>query len=187
MGYTHYWYRAVELDPQDAFNHLSLGIVYWMVGKDNEAALRALTEAHRINPNDLQVIQTIGAAHVSAGRAEVALPYLEQSIALGHSEIMVGLFYARMSFARLFLHEYEEAVIWAKKAIERNVPLIEWTPLTAALAHLERDKEAREARVALESVWPGVTLDGVRVRALVVDQDYLNHLLSGLRKAGLPN
>ena len=117
----------------------------------------------------------------------MALPYLEQSIALGHSETMVGLFYARMAFARLFLHEYEEAVIWAKKAIDTNVPLIEWTPLTAALAHLERDKEAQEARAVLEAAWPGVTLDGVRVRTLVADQDYLNHLLSGLRKAGLPN
>ena len=179
--------RAVELDPQDAFNHLALGLVYWMVSKDTEAALQAFMEAHRINPNDVQIIQGIGGVNLGAGRAEAALPYLEQSIELGHSEAMVGIFYAHMAFARLFLREHEEAVVWAKRAIERNVPPIEWTPLTAALAHLGREKECQKARAELEAVWPGITLDGVRVRSLVVDPAYLGHLLSGLREAGVPN
>ena len=100
---------------------------------------------------------------------------------------MSGLFYARMGFGQLFLGEYEQAIEAVQKAIERNVPPIERTTLAASLAHLGRDIEAQRAREALQAVWPGVTLDGVRVRSLIVAPEYLDRLLSGLRIAGVPN
>ena len=99
---------------------------------------------------------------------------------------MAGLFYARMAFAQLLLKAHEEAVMRARKAIENNVPPVERMSLACAFAHLGRQEDAQRSREELEVMWPGITLDGVRARSLVVDPGYQDYLLVGLRQASLP-
>lgn len=86
--------RAVELDDRDAFTHLALGLAYWLVAKEFDAAIVELEEARRINPSDAQVQHAIGRTMIASGRAEEALSYLQEAVRLSPAEMMFGIFCA---------------------------------------------------------------------------------------------
>ena len=64
--------------------------------------------------------------------------------------------------------------------------------LASALAHLDRLDEARRAidamneRDAMNEHGQGLTIAFIREHTPVTDIGYMDHLLDGLRKAGLP-
>ncbi len=89
--------------------------------------------------------------------------------------------------AHLYLRQHEEAAEWAAKAIRYPNPF--WgvrTVLASALAHLDRTAEAKQGVDDLLQYRPGTNLAFVRETLPTDDQDFLGHLLNGLRKAGLP-
>ena len=99
----------------------------------------------------------------------------------------MGLNYGRMARAHLNLHRYEEAVRWAQQGRRHrafNWPLL--ASLASALAHLDRLDEASRVLEEMNERDPGITVAFVREHTPVTDTGYKNHLLDGLRKAGLP-
>ncbi len=89
--------------------------------------------------------------------------------------------------AHLYLRQHEEAVEWAAKSIRYPNPF--WVVraiLASALAHLDRTAEAKQGVHELLQYRPGTSLAFVRTTLPTDDQDYLGHLLNGLRMAGLP-
>ena len=100
---------------------------------------------------------------------------------------MIGPTYSRMARTHLFLRRHEEAVNWARQALRHqntNWPLN--SNLVSALAHLDRLDEARSALDELEKRRPGIMIEFIRTHTTVTDPGYMEHLLDGLRKAGLP-
>ncbi|MFP6748984.1 MAG: adenylate/guanylate cyclase domain-containing protein, partial [Alphaproteobacteria bacterium] len=91
---VHHGKRAVELDDRDAFTHLALGLAYWLVAKEFDAAIIELEEARRINPSDAQVQHAIGRTMIASGRAGEALPYLQEAVRLSPADMMFGIFCA---------------------------------------------------------------------------------------------
>jgi len=89
--------------------------------------------------------------------------------------------------AYLYLRQHEEAVEWAAKLIRFPNPFwVVRAVLASALAHLGRKAEAREAIDELLRYRPGTSLKFIRETLPTVDQNYMEHLLNGLIKAGLP-
>ncbi len=89
--------------------------------------------------------------------------------------------------SHLYLRQHEEAVEWAAKAI--RFPNAFWpvrAVLASALGHLDRKAEAKQAVDDLLQFRPGISLAFVRETVPTDDQDYMDHLLTGLSKAGLP-
>lgn len=89
--------------------------------------------------------------------------------------------------AHLYLRNHEEAAEWGAKAI--RLPGVQWPghcAYIAALAHLDRLDDTKQAVKDLLSFRPDVSLAFVsRQLPTIIDED-LQHMLAGLRKGGLP-
>jgi hypothetical protein len=58
--------------------------------------------------------------------------------------------------------------------------------ITSALGHLGDRAGAEQARAELEARWPGFSIEQVQKVHLIFHEPYLERLLSGLRKAVVP-
>jgi tetratricopeptide (TPR) repeat protein len=73
--------KAVRLDPAQPLAHLDLGILLSDAG-DNEAALRELTVAEKLNPNDVNVHWRLGRLYRTMGRKDEAKAELDKASTL---------------------------------------------------------------------------------------------------------
>ncbi len=83
--------------------------------------------------------------------------------------------------------EQPEAAELAQKAVRLRVT--QWPGyacLASALGHLGRIEDAKKAMKELKDAQPQATVSFVKESAPVTDAGYVDHLLDGLRKAGLP-
>jgi adenylate cyclase len=178
--------RAIELDSDDASAHFALGLVYFL-DRDLEAAISEFENANRLNPSFAPAHALLGNALSGSGRAEEAIPQIEQAIRLNPHDPAIGPIYTRLASAHLFLQRHEVAVKWARQSIRNQAS--NWPTrayLASALAHLDRLDEARRALDEMNEIKPGITIEFVRQHTPVTDTGYMDHLLDGLRKAGLP-
>jgi adenylate cyclase len=91
---------------------------------------------------------------------------------------------AGIGYALIELRRFDEAVAVSKKALRKSSSDgVAYRGLAAALAHLGRDAEAREAVARALEVDPAYTISGRFSRSA---QTTLKLLAEGLRKAGLP-
>ena len=122
-----------------------------------------------------------------SGKAEAAIAYAERAIRLSPNDTNIGPFTARLAMAYFFLHKHEEAIEQARQAL--RYPNISWPIhvfLVSALAHLGEETGSREALDNLLRFRPGMSIALVHQHLPVTDTAYLDHLIDGLRKAGLP-
>jgi adenylate cyclase len=111
-----------------------LGIVYLLVRREGENALRAFQEALAINPNDAQLHMLIGVALTSIGRAEEAIPFGEQAIRRSPFDSSIGIFYGRLALSNLFCERTEQAIHWGQRAAQKPGTWLDRIALPAALA-----------------------------------------------------
>ncbi len=178
--------RAVALDHEDAGAHCTLGRIHY-VRKEHDLAIPELEAALAINPSLAWAHYGVGASLVFSGRASEAIPHLETGIRLSPHDLNMGSFLVRMADAHLFMHQYDDAVGWAKKALRQ--PNFQWSRyavLIAALGHLGRLGEAEQYWEELRAHRPDFSTAFVRDTHLMADADDMGHYLEGLRKAGLP-
>jgi len=121
-----------------------------------------------------------------SGKAEEAIAHLELAILLSPSDPGIAAFYARLTAANLYLEQYEAAVEWGRKSVQKNVSWTGRVPYASAFGHLGRREEARAACEDLLRLEPDTSVEFVRNRILMPYRPYMNHLLEGLRKAGVP-
>jgi adenylate cyclase len=90
-----------------------------------------------------------------------------------------------MGYAFIELRRFEEAIVAGKKALRQSPSYATaYRCLAAALAHLGRDAEAREAAARMLELDPASS-----VSAWITRGGYSNAklLIEGLRKAGFPD
>jgi adenylate cyclase len=178
--------RAVDLDDQDAKAHYALGITYVMAKRDGEAANRAFEEGRRINPNDAQNLNGLAKSLTCLGRAEEAESMAEEALRLSPSDQNIGLVYGSLCLACLCQEKHAEAMEWGRKSQQKTLSWIEWIGLPAALAFLGRDDEARAVSDDVVARWPNLTASLIGELQPVTHAPYLDHLVDGLIKAGMP-
>jgi adenylate cyclase len=177
--------RAMELDGRAAISYLGLGIVYLLVRREGENALRAFQEALAINPNDAQLHMLIGVALTSVGRADEAVSFGEQAIRLSPFDSNIGIFYGRLALSNLCCERVEQAVHWGQRAAQKPGTWLDRIALPAALALSDRLSEAKQACDGLCAAWPALTVQVVRETELTAHPPYLDILCRGLSKAGM--
>ena len=177
--------KGVELDPEDARTHISLGRAF-LATAQYDKAIREFKTAIKINPHYAIAHYQIGVVNIHVDRTEDAIPHLETAIRLSPNDIYMGVFLARLGQAYLALRQYEKAVEFSREALRHKIT--QW-PANAyevsALGHLGRREEAREALRELLRRKPGLRVSHLEEGFLSVGTDHIEDFLDGLRKAGL--
>ncbi len=177
--------RAVALDDQDAGAHCTLGRIHYL-RREHEAAIFELRAALELNPSLALAHYGLGAALVFSGRAGESVPHLEAAIRLSPHDPNMGSFLVRLADVHYFMGSYDDAVLWAKRALQQ--PNFQWSRyavLLAALGQLGRVSEAQGCLAELLRQRPDFSVSFVRDTHLFSDPDDVAHYLDGLEKAAV--
>jgi adenylate cyclase len=177
---------AVSLDERDSFGHMVLGRLLLVDGEFDESIAECET-ALVFNPNDANAHYGQGLTLCFDGRPEAAILKIDEALRLNPHDPGAWAFLWLKSHALTLLHCYDEALIWAKKAVQRsNATLWAFTGEAVALAHLGRIDEARVALNQALAIKPDLSSGFFSSVLPWKDLTHLEQYNEGLRKAGLP-
>jgi TolB-like protein len=172
--------RALELDSNDATVHQANGMVQlWL--RQHERASRHFDRAIALNPVDVQIRADRANALRYSGHPQEALASIDE--ALERSKFPPAWFWRIRGGILLDLRRYDESVE-ALGNIPQKTPFT-WLQLAAAHAHLGHTTEAAQALTSARELRPGLSLREVTAVVPHARNEALDHLLDGLRKAGL--
>ena len=175
---------ALSIDGNATLALSMLGRATASFSADFDTAKEMVDRAVALNPNSFRAWEERGWTYLTVGQPEEAIRSFERRIRLSPFDPLLFATYAGMSVAFIGLGRFDEAVSAARKAVRLN-PLFAFTYrcLASALAHLERDAEAREAVAGLLELDPDFRISERVARGDVLG---LRLYIDGLRKAGVP-
>ena len=137
--------QAVKLDDADSEAHLMLGRGFHMTGQ-LENALAELRRAIDLNPQNSTANWTLGHSLNLHGRAQEAVPWIERALDINPLDPRNYVVKTHLAVAKLCVGNYEAAVELTRASIRQRPDYIDSrVTLAAALGHLGRADEAREA------------------------------------------
>ena len=179
--------RAAELGPDDAVA-LSRGAhaLGYVVG-DLDTAATFADRALALNPNLAGAWYASGWVRVFLGESDVAIKHFAQAMRLSpldpHS---IGM-QAGTAFAHFLAGRFDEASLWAGKAMWEHTNYLTTLVIAAASNALAgRPAEAQKTMVRLRELYPTLRVSNVKEWAAFRRPEDLAKLEEGLRKAGLP-
>ena len=180
-------HRAIAADRNDAHVMATAGFVLLMVGRDYEQGLQAVDRAKELNPNIAYVTMSIGVSQTFAGDPEEALIHFDNAIRVSPGDPGAFFCYAIAGLAHLFCGRPEEALELSRKAARMYA---DWDSnywaLIPAMVQLGRTDEARSFMPKFLELSPNATVTRLGELLPVRNPDYLNLILDGMAKAGLP-
>ncbi len=174
--------RAVTLDGNDAQCHALLAYVH-IARKSFDLATHHLERATQLNPNDADGIALRAALEMFTERPEQALITLQAAIRLNPA---LPNWYREVECIALYqLRRYTEAA----RALERATALRPYATryLAACYAQMDRMAEARALAADALRLDPGFTLRAWAEVEPYQSSTNLEHMIEGMRKAGLPD
>jgi len=173
--------KSVALDPTDAYNHWTLGVVN-MSAKRFEQGTADYEMAMALNPNDADVLASWGRRLAYLGRAEEGVALMKKAMRLNpyHPPLYLYLFGTANYAAR----RYEEAIAVLERMPIHNPESRLYR--AASYAQLGRDAEAQAMVAEILEEYPDFSSTRWAEIEPYKDQADRDHLLDGLRKAGLP-
>ena len=187
--------EALKIDPTVAAAHLADGFIRRAKG-DPQGALDAFDRAVQLDRNSARANAQKANQLVMVGRPKEAPPLVLKAIALSPGDPYVGTFYWVIGRAYFVMQDYDDAIVWLRRAVEvRPNVWYNRAYLLAAYAHLGRHEQP-EGRTALSDYnggFSGYTVQ--RIRDLYekelphtdpLMQASIQALYDGLQKAGIP-
>ncbi|WP_234683454.1 winged helix-turn-helix domain-containing tetratricopeptide repeat protein [Bradyrhizobium monzae] len=175
---------ALNIDGNATLALSMLGRATASFSADFDTAVEMVDRAVALNPNSFRAWEERGWTHLTVGQPEEAIRSFGRRIRLSPFDPLLFATFAGMSMALIGLGRFDEAISAAKKAARQN-PLFPFTYrcLASALAHREREAEARQAVATLLELDPDF-----RISKRVAPGDLLGlrSYIDGLRKAGVP-
>jgi TolB-like protein/Tfp pilus assembly protein PilF len=180
---------AVELDPRDSLAHSAMGLAF-MEGREHTKAIAEHEHATALNPNSSFGQWCFGYALNFAGRHAEALAKFDLALRLSPRDPAAWSYFTLRASALYQLKRYDDAALAAEYAMRTQLIDVVW-PLvhrSAALGQKGRRQEAEAGIYELRLRRPGLTIRAFcawphnqsrTVRSL-------EHIVEGLRKAGLP-
>ena len=180
-------HRAIAADRNDAHVMVTAGFVLLMVARDYELGLQAVDRAKELNPNIAFVSMLIGVSQTFAGDPEEALIHFDNAIRVSPGDPGAFFFYALAALSHLFCGRPAEAHELARKSARMysDWDSTYWA-LIPALVQLGRTDEARSNLPKFLELSPNATVTRLGELLPVRNPDYLNLILDGMAKAGLP-
>jgi adenylate cyclase len=173
--------QAVESDASEAWAHFALGAVY-LFQKQHDLAVQEYQIAYHLNPNDADVVLDYGWCLAYAGRPEEGIPLMEGASRLNpyhpiyfHVELALGYYMTR---------QYTKTITALEK-ISDHYPG-SYRMLAASYAQAGRPDDARAIMAKWLELDPQASIEHVSATQPFKHRKDLEHLLDGLRKAGMP-
>ena len=177
--------RAVALDDSDPSAHAALGDVYlWMMRRHDEA-IAECRRAIELDPNDADGYLSLAWALDYAGQSQEAIEHFRRAMQL---DPYYPVQYLHMlAHAHFQMGEYDEAVA----LLERRIVLDTNTDISRVLlaaihGHQGHNAEARTLWTEVFEVNPEYSLEYRREILPYKEPADFDHIVEGLRKAGLP-
>jgi TolB-like protein/Tfp pilus assembly protein PilF len=149
--------RAVQLDERNEYAHWALGISCWGLHRLDEG-IAALQRAVELNPNCSLAYGSLGTALAIAGKTEDAIENQEIAIRMNPRDPSIFFRFSGLALAHYTADDFENAILWAERAIHR---MPRWYLahflLAASLVALGRSEEARAAVDGCRAVLPGIS------------------------------
>jgi adenylate cyclase len=175
--------KAVQLDPNLPQARVPLGFVL-LLKRQHAAGIAEFEQALSLNPNFTD--HTFGLGLVFAGQPSKAIEVLQANMRLDPFQNATRL--AFMGNAYYMLRRYAEAVPPLRECATR-MPNLRISHLWLAAAHAQMGQlaEARAEAAEVLRIEPNFAIDRWKCTAVYKDPRDTEHLLDGLRKAGLPS
>jgi adenylate cyclase len=180
-------HRAIAKGPNDPEALAMGGFAVAFFGEELRTGLAAMERAIELNPNSALALTAAGWVHAYLGEAAMAVTMFERAIRQSPRDPTVFATYTGLSFAHLLQERFEDAALWARRALSHKpnyLPLLR--SLAAALAHLGRIEEARAVIARLRALVPDETITSFAAWTPFRFSGHLPLILEGLRRAGLP-
>jgi adenylate cyclase len=173
--------QALLLDEADAWSHAVLAHAY-MIGGHHDLAGLHLDRAMALNSTDIRISSQRAMWLAYVGRENEAVQSLDAD--LQRDPFPPAWIWDYRGVALFAARQYEEAI----RALSHLPTIYHWDYyyLTAAYAHLDRMERARSGAAEILRARPSFTLRDVGMTEPFKDPADLEHLVGGLRKAGLP-
>jgi TolB-like protein len=170
---------AVQCDPLDACGHAEVGFVC-LYRKQHQASLIAYERAIELNPNDPDILAEMGDALTNAGQLDRARQLLTRAISLNpFCPDWYLWFLGENHFSE---GDYQQTIDTLKKMRDLSEA---HRMLAASYAHLGKVDEARHHAAQLMKVHPNFSIEHWSTVPPYKDQEPVERLVDGLRKAGL--
>ena len=173
--------KAVTLDDSDAVCHCTLGMIYHYA-KSYDLAKVQLGRAMQLNPNDPDLMVKQGALEIFSGRPQAALNLFDQAERLNPRP--PNWYNHHRGLALYGLRRYAEASSAFERMIARPKYVVRY--LAASYAQSGRSAEAKAAAADALNMEPGFNLRRYAVVEASLSNADLDHMMEGMRNAGLP-
>lgn len=170
---------AIQYDPFDARGHAELGFAC-LYRKQHEASLVAYERAIELNPNDADILAEMGDALTFMGQHERAMQLL--AVAMRLNPLCPDWYFWNLGGVYFNVGDYRSAIDTLERMSDRSEA---HRLLAASYAHLGEMAEARDHAAQLMEVHPNFSISQWRDILPDRDQEPLERLIEGLRKAGL--
>jgi adenylate cyclase len=175
---------AISIDGNDDVALSILGASIAVFLNDYESAREMVDRAIALNPNRDLAWEQRGWTYQRAGQPDEAIRSFERAIRLSPFDPWLFSRFTGLGIAFIGVGRFDEAVAAAKNALQKNQTFASaHLCLVAALAHLGRDAEARNAVTKFLEIEPDF-----RTSEWVASSGHwrAQMFIDGLRKAGLP-
>lgn len=182
--------QSLALDPKNADAVYALGFVYFAAGETTRAR-EFMLQCIALNRNHAPGYFFFAVILMRLGYPTEAIESIERAFALSPRDPLRSVWYGVLARAQITLNEDALAIETAHKGLAANPNHAHnYEVLASALAHLDRIDEAHAALEEWEQRQPGITISRYQKDVVGNDPKALNtyaRLISGLRKAGLPD
>jgi len=179
-------YTGLRLDRNDPYVLVYAGATIECLERKFDDALALYERALRMVPTSHRFWNGKASIHSRKGEPAAAIEAGQRAIALSQDDPAVWVAYWAIAEAHLQELRYEEAIKFARKALQHNEHLAPAHHIIAAsAAHLERMDEAKEALERALGINPDLTLRNFAELFPVSGLKNLDRYLKGLSKAGL--
>jgi tetratricopeptide (TPR) repeat protein len=144
---TEYATKGISLDPDDELAHATMGDIYWLSG-DHDAAIKEGETILQLNSNFPFGYGLIGSVHACSGSTyyQQAVENLEHAIRLSPNDPWLQFYFSFRGLAEFFNQNYDEAINWFQRSIQRNsnsaAPRCRLAAALALKGELEKAKAA---------------------------------------------
>jgi len=176
--------RAVALDERDPYTHYALFLVS-LLARRHQQALREAQRAIDLNPNFSLGYFALGWIRIYLGHSAEAIDPILRSVRLNPNDRQAHALVSNVALAHYHQGNYEEAVRYAERALQSRRLPFELRTLIASLGQLGRLDEAGVVLAELERIELAEAKRYWEITIPYADPAHREHLLEGLRKAGL--